>query len=180
MDTRTINNSLEYGPVAFQVVLVSLAVIIAEIWIFIDYTDSFTRTSGIIIGVVLWIIFFYAFGLKIYYLNRPKSVEISDDGVKLNMRLGKKPIIIAWPDIWMIGFTTSLLGKKEGEILNDIAWYYPIDHSIALELKEAYYQRMGKYPPKSYDELCPGMERDRLVMSPGQWNKKYERFKKKN
>lgn len=180
MVTRRYENSVNYGTIISWAFLIALTVILLEIWIYLDSTDSLTRELGLIIGVVLGSICFYVIGLKINYLNRPKSVEISNDGVKLNMRLGKRPITIAWPDIRMIGFTTSLIGKKGGTICNDIAWYYPIDHPIALELKEAYYQRMGKYPPKTLDELCPGMERDGLVMSPGQWNKKYERFKRKN
>jgi hypothetical protein len=94
--------------------------------------------------------------------------------------LGKRPITIAWPDVKTIGFTTSIMGKKGGAIHYDIAWHYPIDYSIALELREAYLQRMGNYPPKTLDELCPGMENDKRVMSLSQWNRKYERFKKKN
>ena len=160
--------------------LTTLAVLILEFWIFVDYRDTSFRILGIIIGFALGSIWFYYVGIKIHYLERPKSIEVSDEGIKLNMRLGKRPVIIAWPDVRTIELITSFTGKQDGMIRNDIAWYYPIDRSIALELRGAYHQHMGKYPPKNLKELCPGIVEDRLSMSSSQWNRKYERFKKKN
>lgn len=158
----------------------TLALIITETWIYADYTDSTDRMLGLVIGAVLWVVTFYFMGLRTFYLMRPRSVEVSDYGVKLNMRLGKKPVVIAWSDVRMIVLGTSIMGKDIGEICDDITYYYPIDHHIAVELREAYRQQIGVYPPKTWDELCPGMDKDSRTMSSSEWNKKYERFRKKN
>jgi len=180
MQTKRTENSIYYTPIISWALLVTMAIVILEVWIFLDNTDTTDRVAGLAIGAVLWIVGLYALGLRTFYLGRPKSVEVSDHGVKLNMRLGKRPVVIAWSDVRIIGFQTSLTGREEGLICNDIAWYYPIDHHIAVELREAYHHRMGGYPPKTLDELCPGMQKDMLAMSSSEWNRKYERFKKRN
>lgn len=180
MQTKRIENSINYVPIISWVLLVTMVIALFEVWILLDNTNPTDRAAGLAIGVVLWMIGLYSFGLRTYYLGRPKSVDLSDQGVNLNMRLGKRPVVIAWPDVRIIGFQTSLTGREEGLICNDIVWYYPIDRSIAVELREAYRQRMGLYPPKSLDELCPGMLKDRMAMSSNEWNRKYERFKKKD
>jgi hypothetical protein len=180
METEKFNNSVNYTPIISWALVVTIAIVIVEVWIFLDTTDTTDRAVGLAIGAVMWVIGFYGTSLKIFYSRRPKSVEVSDHGVKLNMRLGKRPVVIAWPDVRIIGFQTSITGREEGLICNDVAWYYPIDHHIAVELREAYHQRMGGYPPKTLDELCPGMQKDIMAMSSSEWNRKYERFKKKD
>jgi hypothetical protein len=179
MDAIRFDNSASFTSLVPGAVLALLGFVITEIWIFSDYPDPTARAAGILIGVAFGIVAFYFVGLQINYLNRPKSVEMSDEGVKLNMRLGKRHVIIDWPDVLMIAIRTSIMGKDIGEIRNDIRWYYPIDYAIAVKLREGYLQRMGKYPPKTPDELCSGMQRDQLTMSSSQFAKKYERFKKK-
>lgn len=180
MEPKRFENSTDYVSITSWTLLVTMAVVIAEIWISLDTTNPTDRAVGLAIGIVLWFAGFYFFGLEINYLRRPKSVEMSDNGVKLNMRLGKRSVVIAWPDVLMIELETSVMGKDIGAICDDIECYYPIDHHIAVDLREAYRQRMGEYPPKTLDELCPGMQKDKLAMSSSEWSRKYERFKKRN
>jgi hypothetical protein len=180
METKRIENSTDYVSIMSWALLVTIAIAVFEVWTFLDTTDPTDRVVGLVIGAVLWFVGFYGFGLKTFYLERPKSVEVSDHGMMLNMRLGKRPVVIAWSEVRTIELETSVMGKDIGAIRNDIAWYYPIDHHIAVELREAYRQQIGVYPPKTLDELCPGMQKDRLAMSSSEWNRKYERFKKRN
>jgi hypothetical protein len=180
MVTKRYENSTDFISILSWAFFITLAATISDIWLFLDTTDQTERMVFLTIGTVMWIVIFYFVGLKTFYLMRPKSVEVSDHGVKLNMRLGMKPVVIAWSDVRIIVLGTSVLGKDIGEISDDIAWYYPIDHHIAVELREAYRQQIGVYPPKTLDELCPGMQKDSLAMSSSEWNRKYERFKKKN
>jgi hypothetical protein len=176
--TKRIDNPLDYGAIVGWSSIPIAALIITELWIYADYGDKYWPWSLLLTGSICAIAFYY-FDIKLYYIQRPRSVEISDDGVKLTMRAGKRPVIIAWLDMLMVTTGTSIMGKNVGAICNDFRWYYPVDYTIAVELREAFYQQMGKYPPKNLDELCPGMERDRLKMSSGQWERKYEQFKKK-
>lgn len=180
MVTNRLENSTDYVSIISWTLLVTMAVVLAEVWIFSDSTDPMDRMVGLAIGAILWVFGFYFFGLKVSYLMRPRSVEMSDHGVKLNMRLGKSPVIIAWPDVLMIELKTSIMGKDIGAICDDIEWYYPIDHHIAVELREAYRRRMGRYPPNTLDELCPGMQKDVMALSSSEYKRKYERFKKKD
>lgn len=176
---KKLDNTLDYGAIIGWSLIPIAGFIISELWIFADYGDESWPWSLLLVGPLCAIVFYYI-DIKMYYIRRPRSVEISTGGVKLNMRLGKKPIFMTWPDVLMVVTGTSITGKDIGEICNDFRWYYPIDYNIAVELRDAYHQHMGKYPPKNPDDLCPGMKRDQLRMSSRQYEKKYEQFKKKN
>lgn len=178
MESKKLENSVRYGPIILWAFLSALFYFISVVVVSIR-NGSLARDIGIICGLVIFGIIFFVAGPNRYYLKRPKSVEISDEGVRLNMRLGMQSVFIAWPDILIMYTETDIWGHDDGFICNDIRWFYPIDYPIILELRSAYQERLGKYPPTRWDDICPGMERDMFNMTASQWVSKYERSNKK-
>jgi hypothetical protein len=87
------------------------------------------------------------------YRKRPKSVEIYEDGVKLFFRYSK-PKMIVWEDVFAInsrpGDPGTALGRWDSggylEMKNQFTPYF-LTNEIAEQMREAYREKMGKYPP---------------------------------
>ena len=109
----------------------------------------------IVVGTMIALIIFYV-GWEREYIIRPKYVEILEDGVALHMRFGQGKKFVRYEQIkWLslCGSDQSIVhrfGDPDGYIGlgNKMKDIHPIVHPLAIQVRDAYGRKLGKWPPQ--------------------------------
>jgi hypothetical protein len=122
--------------------------IFSNLWIFAE--DGF-QLFGIFIGSIIAIfLFIYGVGYS-ELIDRPKEVEVTDSGIILYRKLGRKPFFIPWAGICKLNY--GILKPSEVGWHNMDSYLFiskkksmPIIRPIAEEIRERYKGEFGHYP----------------------------------
>lgn len=131
---------------------------LGSLWIFLE--DGF-EWLAVTIGVVLALFVFIMTAGRVELVDRPREVEVSDSGVVLHQRFGRKPVFLSWLDVtgvshalvdmgkWNLGTTSSYIrasGKRR----------YTVTRHIGEAVRERYRAQVGRYPPNRMDNKGRG------------------------
>ena len=87
------------------------------------------------------------------FILRPSKVNITENGVEFYYIWNKKRFV-SWDDFRFLMVNPGDLSTYTGSdsrrgVLCDRKWhYYKVNYEIALEIRKAYIQNMGREPPK--------------------------------
>jgi|WetSurMetagenome_2_1015567.scaffolds.fasta_scaffold256351_2 hypothetical protein len=115
---------------------------------FLIWEDGFDMRILIIV-IPLSVFGFILTGCVWNCIRRPKTVEITEDGLILNMRYGRRKELVDWNDIKYLNIFIQTEGATKGR---DGYIYYgnnirrTLYRPIVLTTRERYKEKYGKYP----------------------------------
>lgn len=144
------NNPINFRTIAIYGPIFVGAPVIGFIWIFLDDGfDWFAVAIAIAIG-------FFAFLMvpgRIEFFDRPKAVEMTDSGVVLHQRFGRKTVFVPWSGISAINHRLVESDKRNWNTLDSYLRRSADDRrftfswQIAEAVRESYRDKVGYYPP---------------------------------
>lgn len=145
------SNPVNVGEIKIWAVTGIAGCIVSNLWIFAE--DGF-QLFGILIGSIIAIfLFIYGVGCT-EFIDRPKEVEVTDSGIILYRKLGRKPLFIPWAGICKLNY--GILKPSEVGWHNIDSYLFiskkkcmPIIRPIAEEIRERYKGEFGHYPPNA-------------------------------
>lgn len=150
MADTLLKNPVNRGTVGLWGGICTSGIILSNLLIIAEHGFSWL---GVAIGLVLALIVLIYVPWRLEFLWRPTAVEIVDAGVVLHQRYGRKPLFIPWSDIRMLNVhpvdpaVDRRWHAKDGYLfLNAQKRFYPMKWAIAMTVREAYREHMGRDP----------------------------------
>lgn len=153
-ELSTFKNPIDKGEI-FRGILGGSLTFIACIVVF-SITDDInvlrlmlSAIGGLLVG---W---FMGFWSELW--TRPRTVTITDDGVQMRFFPWRKRKLLKWSDILSLNILLEDPNKYDYKVGRDgILWsrkkrFYKLYWPIANAVREAYKQKMGEYPPITWE-----------------------------
>jgi hypothetical protein len=129
------------------VILIILGIIFTLVTSYLPELFLFIGLSLIIL-LVIW---------NRQFRRRPKTAQVLKDGILFSYRYGKKDRFVQWQSIYWLRAPPSNLDKIGGNWSQDgymgalDGTWFILHWPIAIAVKEAYREAIGKYPPEMYE-----------------------------
>lgn len=155
MVTNRMKNPVNVRSMAIWSIPGTLGALIGFIWIYLESGFDWFAFS---VTALLLLIYFMALPGRIELIDRPKAVEVTDHGVTLYQRLGRKPVFLPWESMVDISHLLSRSGEKvpigrnSYLMLNDKGKGYTVDWNVAEVVREEFRKQFGYYPPNRMAE----------------------------
>lgn len=137
--------------------------IIVSIVLFYLFTYNSNLTNVEAVGSIAGaILIFTLTGFRSDIWNRPKSIEVLDDGIVLRLHFGRSTKL-RWNDIGEITIHTDPYMKRKWDNCDAVmetkpdvkhrSNWYVLYWPNALAIRERYKEVIGRYPPNLFDKL---------------------------
>lgn len=150
MADMLLKNPVNWGTVGLWVGVCLSGILLSSLLIIVEHGFSW---RGVAIGLALALIVLIYVPWRLEFLWRPTAVEVDDTGVVLHQRYGRKPLFVPWSDIRMLNVhpvdpvVDHRWHAKDGFLfVNGQKRYYPMKWTIAMKVREAHREHMGRYP----------------------------------
>lgn len=128
----------------------------ASLSLLLIVTEHGLRWFGVLASLLLAALVLLV-GWNIEMIRRPVSVEVVSSGIILHRRCHLKPISLVWNQFHSLNvcpdnsYAIDKWHLQDGFLFIDDKRYYTLHWHIAMAVREVYKQKVGRYPPNSYD-----------------------------
>jgi hypothetical protein len=151
-------NPINRGTVLTWTLLAGSIFVVGNLWIYFE--DGFDW-FGIIAGTIIAAFVFLMVPGRLEFIGRPKEVEVTDKGVILYQKFGRKPVIALWSEVMRVNHALIEPDKRRGHLTDSFVGVagkkmYTIHWQIGEIIREKYKANIGCYPPNSVEERMLG------------------------
>ena len=154
MGTLALSNPTNHGIIKMWGFIAISIFIVGNLWILFE--DGFSWL-GITVGAIVSFFIFMMVPGKLELIDRPRSVEVTDTGVILHQKLGRKSVFVPWSEISRISHAVVEPSERNWNTVDSFLGVsdnkrYTLNWKIAEVIRESYRNKMGRYPPNRMED----------------------------